>query len=146
MNFRDIVEFIERQVRIVSDPIFGDIQEFPAVAAARKDGRNSKPQPYSKAKGSSFATTIATADKRVEPSTKREKDSAVCLFCGAGHTLDFCRLLQEKPHTEKMSFLKQNGVCFGCLCIGHRSKDCRRRLLCEICNLKHPTMLDIHSK
>lgn len=91
MNFRDIVEFIERQVRIVSDPIFGDIQEFPAVAAARKDGRNSKPQPYSKAKGSSFATTIATADKRVEPSTKREKDSAVCLFCGAGHTLDFCQ-------------------------------------------------------
>ena len=146
VTFRDIVEFIERQVRIASDPLFGDIQDSPAATAARKDVRNSKSPSYSKVKGSSFATTIATVDKRVEPSTKREKVSTVCLFCGAGHTLDFCRLLENKTHSEKMSFLKENGVCFGCLCIGHRSKDCRRRLLCKICNLKHPTMLHIHPK
>lgn len=147
VTFCDIVEFIETQVKIASDPLFGDIQD--SQTAVRKDVRNSKSQSYSKAKGSSFATTVATLDIRVEASTKREKASAVvkvCLFCGAGHALDLCRLLERKSHSEKMSFLKQNGVCFGCLCIGHRSKDCHKRLSCKVCNLKHPTMLHIHSK
>lgn len=80
---------------------------------------------------------------------KKRKDSPVlnvCLFCGAGHTLDLCLLLEKKKHNEKMSFLKENGYCFGCLCIGHRSKDCRKRLSCKVCSLKHPTMLHIHRK
>ncbi len=134
-------------MKIASDPLFGDIQDSPA--AARKDVRNSKSQPYSKTKGSSFATTVATVDIRVEPSMKREKASAVikvCLFCGAGHALDLCRLLERKTHSEKMTFLKQNGVCFGCMCIGHKSKDCWKRVSCKVCNLKHPTMLHVHSK
>lgn len=116
---------------------------------ARKDVRNSKSQPYSKTKGRSFATTITTLDKRVEPSVKREKASGVvkvCLFCGAGHALVQCHLLERKMYSEKMSFLKQNGVCFGCLCNGHRSKDCRKHLSCKVCNLKRPTMLHVHSK
>ncbi|CAL9682043.1 unnamed protein product [Knipowitschia caucasica] len=45
-----------------------------------------------------------------------------------------------------MSFLKENNMCFGCLCIGHRSRDCKRRLTCRLCNLKHPTLLHVHSK
>lgn len=48
MTFCDIVEFIERQVKVASDPLFGDIQDSPAVA--RKDVRSSKSQPYSKTK------------------------------------------------------------------------------------------------
>lgn len=147
VTFRDIVEFIERQVKIASDPLFGNIQDSPVVA--RKEVRNVKSQPYSKAKGSSFATTVAMVDKRVVPSMKRGKASAVvkvCLFCGAGHTLDRCCLLENRTHSEKLSFLKENGVCFGCLCIGHRSKDCCKCLLCKVCSLKHPTLLHVHSK
>ncbi|XP_035986832.1 uncharacterized protein LOC118560169 [Fundulus heteroclitus] len=45
-----------------------------------------------------------------------------------------------------MSFLKENKMCFGCLCIGHMSKYCRKRLLCRVCNFKHPTLLHVHSK
>ena len=37
-------------------------------------------------------------------------------------------------------------MCFGCLCIGHRSKDCWKRLSCEVCSLKHPSILHIHPK
>lgn len=49
-------------------------------------------------------------------------------------------------HREKIDFLKEKGVCFGCLNVGHMSKDCRSRLFCKLCNLKHPTILHIHSK
>lgn len=37
-------------------------------------------------------------------------------------------------------------MCFGCLKAGHMSKECRSRLICSECNLKHPTILHNHSK
>lgn len=45
-----------------------------------------------------------------------------------------------------ISFLREHGVCFGCLCIGHMSKDCRRRLSCNVCSLKHPSILHVYPK
>ena len=70
----------------------------------------------------------------------------VCLFCESGHTLEFWSRLEKRAHAEKITFLREKGVCFGCLCIGHVSKDCRKRLSCKVCSLKHPTMLHIYSK
>lgn len=108
-----------------------------------------KSQTGSKARGSSFATAVAPpAEKKVESMNKREKNSLVkaCLFCGAGHSLDVCLLLDKRTQDEKMSFLKENRMCFGCLCVGHMSKDCRKRLICRICNYRHPTLLHIHPK
>lgn len=43
VTFRDIVEFLERQVRILSDPVFADIHDSPAGATTKRDLRNSKP-------------------------------------------------------------------------------------------------------
>ena len=70
----------------------------------------------------------------------------VCLFCEGGHTLEFCSQLEKRAHTENFPFLSEKGVCYGCLCIGHVRKDCRRRLSCKVCSLKHPTILHIYSK
>ena len=35
----------------------------------------------------------------------------------------------------------QPGLCFGCLENGHSSKECKSRLICEICEKNHPTPL-----
>uniref|UniRef100_A0AAZ1XPU5 CCHC-type domain-containing protein n=1 Tax=Oreochromis aureus TaxID=47969 RepID=A0AAZ1XPU5_OREAU len=143
--FSGVVEFVEKQVKIASDPLFGDIKDPPT--AIRKEARKS--QFYPKAKKSSFATTVAKVEGKIVPALRRESGSVVtkvCLFCGAGHMLDLCPSFERKLHCERLSFLKENGVCFGCLRIGHRSKDCRKRLLCKVCNQKHPTLLHIHSK
>lgn len=69
-----------------------------------------------------------------------------CLFCDGGRDLDMCSKLEMRTHNEKIAYLKENGVCFGCLCKGHISKDCRKRLSCNICGLKHPSMLHIHQR
>lgn len=45
-----------------------------------------------------------------------------------------------------MNFFKANGICFGCVNKGHLSKHCRKRLNCEVCKLKHPTILHIVKK
>lgn len=87
-------------------------------------------------------------ERKTEPGTKgREMVSTakkVCLFCGGGHTLDLCPQLEKGAHSEKINFLKENGVCFGCLCTGHISRDCRKHLSCKVCSLKHPSVLHIH--
>lgn len=51
--------------------------------------------------------------------------------------------LEKRPHKEKIGFLQEKGVCFGCLCIGHISKDCRKRISCVKCGLLHPNILYI---
>lgn len=147
-TFSDIVEFVERQVKVASDPLFGNIQDTPATGGKGLKMVKSHSQTSSKARGSSFATAVIPAEKKVESGNKLEKNSLVkvCLFCGAGHSLDVCLLLDKRTQDEKLSFLKENRMCFGCLCVGHMSKDCRKRLICRVCNYRHPTLLHFHPK
>lgn len=53
---------------------------------------------------------------------------------------------EKKKHREKVNFIKEKAVCFGCLHVGHMSKECKRRLTCKVCNQKHPSVLHIHFK
>lgn len=155
-TFNDIVHFIQRQARILTDLVFGDIQD---VSPAINRGLNQTTmKPTSRPKGSSFATTVtsvennntakgtennSTATKGRSPDTIPSAKK-VCLFCEGGHTLEFCPRLEKRTHAEKITFLREKGVCFGCLCIGHVSMDCQKRLSCKECSLKHPTILHIH--
>lgn len=134
------------QVKIASDPLFGDIQDLPE--SGRRESKTGTSWTGTKPRGSSFATNVAPAEKQIEPVNAKEENLPIkaCLYCGAGHSLDVCLLLDKRTQEEKMSFLKENKMGFGCLCIGHRSRDCKRRLTCRLCNLKHPTLLLIHSK
>jgi len=57
--------------------------------------------------------------------------------------MDACFSLKKKMHKEKISFIKERGICFGCLVPGHMSKNCYNRLTCKVCNQSHPTVLHI---
>lgn len=157
-TFNDIVHFIERQIRILTDPVFGDIQDASSTMNKGIVGTTLKPRP--RPKGSSFATTVTTVENQNNTAKGTENTTAIkgrrqdtissatkdCTFCEGEHTLEFCPRLEKKTHKEKIILLRKKGVCFGCLCIGHISRECRKRLSCKVCSLKHPTMLHIHSK
>lgn len=101
-----------------------------------------------RAKGSSFATAAATVEKtltehKVEDGNLPEK---TCLYCKGGHMLVLCTLLEKRAQSEKTDFLKKTGICFGCLCGGHISIECRKHLSCKTCGLRHPSILHIHHK
>ncbi len=79
-TFRDIVMFLEKQVKIITDPVFGDVKDIPV----NKDAKRSKSQPHPKIKGSIFATNVTAANEKVCKGTKeKESQSALksCLFC-----------------------------------------------------------------
>lgn len=146
--FSDLVHFIERQAKIVNDPVFGNIQDVSPELSRSMNRTDSKTT--SRPKKSSFATTVNAVGSNT--TTKGQILDNVtpieaCLFCEAvEHMFDVCPILKRRSHREKIAFLKEKGACFACLCIGHISKDCRKRLSCETCSLKHPTMLHIQSK
>lgn len=146
-KFCDIVEFIEKQVKMASDPVFGDIQD--------KHGASKlKVQPHKPFTRSSFATDISTSipakkfsDALAQPkSCHVSKSNGDCLFCKNQHLLERCFALKKRTQHDKIEFLKAKGICFGCLKTGHKSKRCENRLKCDICGETHPTILHIYGK
>lgn len=148
--FPDIVSFIEQQVRIASDPVFGDIQDTPLVKGGIKSKYQEKPQ-Y---KRNSFATHVSIENEFKAEARKNENVQSLvtsgnkanptsCLYCVRGHALEQCPQLGKKTHREKLDFLKEKGLCFGCLRRGHLSRNCDRRITCRQCNQTHPSILHI---
>lgn len=63
-----------------------------------------------------------------------------CVFCKkTDHRLDICSRFRTETVKNRLRFVKENRLCFGCLRRGHESKDCQRRLSCSACYKKHPT-------
>lgn len=144
-HFMDIVVFIEKHVSILSDPIFGDIEGVSPSTAGVKPFNKFNLQPRNRMNRSSFATTITPRDSEHKTTTysSRKQESLYCHCCSRAHLLEKCQQFKAKKHRDKIHLIKEKGICFGCLCIGHISRDCNNRLICDVCEQQHPTVLHI---
>ncbi|XP_043222567.1 uncharacterized protein LOC122381883 [Amphibalanus amphitrite] len=122
-SFTDLVNFVEVEARIASNSSFGR-QLFSNFSKKTSDPRSSSPRGQVK------------KCNRIEADQQR-----ACLFCGEEHHVEACKNLRMKCRTERETFVKNNGLCFGCLNKGHVSKFCNRRRTCAICKKRHPTSL-----
>lgn len=152
-SFVDLVKLIERQVRILSDPLYGDISDLASGITGSKVINRPKLHQGNRFRGNSFATTTApiesTESEREWRNTPQEHDSLVirgCVYCTQGHSLEYCQQFKQMRHKDKLSFLKDKDLCFGCLRSGHRSRNCERRLICSTCGQRHPTLLHINRR
>lgn len=146
-KFSDLVMYINRQAKIASDPLFGDVKE-------SSEGKEKTKSITRAAVGGGLkqttgcATSVVPDDEEASGSRKYKQTSNAfqepCLYCNKRHTLSACDKIRSLPNKERIEFLKVKGLCFGCLTQGHMGKDCKRRATCEICSKKHPSLL--HSK
>ena len=60
----------------------------------------------------------------------RTANSRCILHGNARHETSECRLYLAKTFEERMSVLKEKGACWSCLKIGHRIRDCRKKIIC----------------
>lgn len=144
--FTNLVMFIERRVTILSDPLFGEIQDPLSGVAGVRTVTTFKSQPRNRARGDVVATTVTSmevTDGSERPKSEPKGEKAGCLCCARSHLLEECKQFMGKTHKEKMQFLKGKGVCFACLRVGHMSSTCERRLTCDVCSKTHPTVLHI---
>lgn len=152
-RFTDLVNFIERQAKIATDPLFGNLQD-KSVTLKMEKPKDTVKYVKSGVKGSSFATQV-TVDKNQSAAPKQfavPKPLPViavsafeppCFYCQYNHALDSCRKIQQLEHKDRVDFLRNKGLCFGCLTPGHMIKTCKKRMQCKTCSLKHPQILHI---
>lgn len=150
-KFTDLVSFIDKQARLMTDPLFGSINSDQPTEKREKRKTQIRSVKEDGHKKSSFATDITCKEETTIKATKiqSERDtnniafSMPCLFCTKNHTFEMCCTFREKPHKEKVEFLKKSGLCFSCLVRGHLSKDCKRKMSCQFCAQKHPSLLHV---
>ena len=153
-RFHNIVAFLEKQAKVLLDPVFGTIQDSVSKAAAVAKTTGQKRPPPKK----SFATTVVpmvpvathrggSASESTSESLPQKRSQMAytkpCFFCKGHHTMESCHQMALQQHKEKVEFLRRNGMCFACLTKGHVSSGCTRRLTCRICQKKHPSILHI---
>ncbi len=112
--FKDLVAFIEKHVRILSDPLLGDIRDLPSGTTGSKVVSKLKSQPGNRIKGNSFATTIApvqsienSRDLRVVLPAQGSTVRSTCICCSRSHSSEECQHFKRKKHREKIHFLQQ---------------------------------------
>ncbi|XP_043241053.1 uncharacterized protein LOC122391322 [Amphibalanus amphitrite] len=123
-RFEDIVNFVEKEVRIQTNPMFG-----------RQHNSKSGELDGSRKNVQTVSATVVGAD------SGRHQTSRVCLFCSRDHWLDQCDDLRTLAPHEKNKFIREKGLCYGCLGKGHLVKECAKRRTCTICKMRHPTVM-----
>ena len=126
VTFQHLVEFVDEEVRILNQPLFGTIYEDSKPVIKRQ-----------------VLTTSSKEDNKDSGSTKK-----VCLYCDKlNHYMASCRNFKALSTSQKSNVLKEKGLCFGCFGDNHFRKDCKKPLKCFKCEQQHPTILhDFYSE
>lgn len=154
VKFKDFVDFVNRQVKYLLHPIYGNIKE-NTINTKEPVKQKPKPQYTDTLKSRKVFTTVV-----VPPKTENEKPTASrtqpvsvdgfskpCVYCnGEQHSLTVCKKFKSMQHKDKIGFLRSKGLCFACLKHGHMSSSCKQKLQCEECSRPHPTLLHITNK
>jgi len=127
VTFAKLVEFVRWEARKAMDPTYG--RESLSRSVPRQRAIDTRP--VIRAKG--LVTDVKSGPGPLKKGCER---------CGGSdHVLSECKKLKAESHDNKIEFLKSKGLCFACLKHGCRSRTCRNRLTCAVCQRRHPTVL-----
>ena len=132
VTFDRLVTFLEREIRIKLNPLFGKA----AIADHTKKTDKSKGAASQAKKSIMSAATITKPDKVVVSSSQ-----SLCTFCEFPHSFVDCRRFRKILHKDKLAFLLKHRLCFNCLQEGHRRSECIKKASCSVCSGGHPTAL-----
>ena len=128
VEFNDLVAFMDREARIATNPVFGNISDNAQPFFNRRKGKLLQPPigaRSSKPKTATFANQVKTNQSmNLEKNpgadlASSDVPSIVCIFCQQNHALEDCHLLRWKPYQERIKFLSAKRLCFGCLSEKH---------------------------
>ena len=119
----DIANFVEREARAATHPVFGDISD----NLKDKEFYKKKPPPI-RPKGSNFGIQTGQHDVDKDGQDEKRKESGhfrpvKCIFCHSSHVLQECKMFQQRSYSEREEFAKKKGLCFNCLIPRHRIRD-----------------------
>ena len=137
-DFKTFTTFINAEADLVCNPISSCYAVKEVETTSENKNQVQKPNDV---KNKTVHSAKATEDNSKE-ANETPKQQSQCAFCKkTNHQLDACLRFKTETRENRMKFVKENMLCFGCLRKGHMSSDCRKRLNCSTCNKGHPTCL-----
>ena len=84
-------------------------------------------------------THHATAREEIDMKGQRMTQGKCLIHEGGKHSTEECKVYSSKSFDEKKTLLKEKNACWSCLNVGHRSRVCRAKKICNIidCPLTH---------
>ena len=146
VKFDDLLSFIDREARIATNPVFGQITEGSKILKASM-GTVQKLLPKSRelslaaqvnadhGLNTEVNRSINIDTSQYTPSIAAVRNS--CCFCNLNHALEDCRSLRSRPYQERIQFIASKNLCFGCLSDKHIARDCPQRKSCKVKNSEH---------
>lgn len=64
-----------------------------------------------------------------------------CPSCKERHTLARCKTFSSLSLSNRIQIVVDRNLCFNCLSVNHRKKDCKSKGSCRVCYKQHHTML-----
>ena len=126
--FKDLVDFVEKETRILTNPLFGR-HLFMAGEQSERRQRSGPSKQYT------LAAKVGQSEAASQPMS--------CMWCEAMHPLNECSKFVRNPMEVKKEFIRNKSLCYGCLSPGHMAKDCTSRSICRVCNRRHATALHV---
>ena len=80
-----------------------------------------------------------TAKEEIDIKDQRMTQGKCLIHEGGKHSTEQCKVYSSKSIAEKRTLLKEKNACWSCLKVGHRSRVCRAKRICNItdCPLTH---------
>ena len=80
-----------------------------------------------------------TAKEEIDIKDQRMTQGKCLIHEGGKHSTEQCKVYSLKSFDEKRTLLKEKNACWSCLKVGHRSRVCRAKRICNIkdCPLTH---------
>ena len=131
-DFQAFVKFVVDEANIACNPVSSQY-------ALKTD---KKPRESKSRYANSLAIHTNSSSSKNTSETNNPSINKKCPFCTEeSHYLPSCPAFAQKTLKDRRKFILEQKRCYGCLRIGHTSKDCKNKHTCQTCKSKHPTCL-----
>nr|XP_015830265.2 uncharacterized protein LOC107395402 [Nothobranchius furzeri] len=145
-GFTEFADFVAEEARIACNPVsslFALKNTFEKPEKEQKRQKASVLMTTTNVSTNEKATAATQINKKSKPnlSSTQNKRQIECICCRQNHFIYKCDKFTAMSLEEKKQFIIDNNMCFGCLRVGHISKNCQQRVTCNVCKRKHPSPL-----
>ena len=145
LSFNEFTEFVAEEAHIACNPI--------SSLHALKQTEGSSEKIQKRLKASALARSTSTPKTRhlkikeghnvpkLNDSDDQTSWQMKCHFCKLYHFIYKCEGFQALSLDKKRRFVLSNNMCLSYLRLGHFTKDCLKKVTCNICKLIHLTPL-----